>query len=98
MKIVLPILTLILPLALSSVASPLQKEHVAADAKWLVHLDVDKLRSTAVGDYVINQVLGPKLGDLTRQFDFDLDWTKIRSLTAYGTGTQSESRFDGVLL
>ena len=41
MKIVLPILTLILPLALSSVASPLQKEHVAADAKWLVHLDVD---------------------------------------------------------
>jgi hypothetical protein len=98
MKHLARILPLILPLALTSVGSPLQKEQVAADAKWLVHLDVDKLRSTAIGDYVIHQVLDAKLGALTRQFDFDLDWKKVRSLTAYGTGFQSESSFNGVLL
>ena len=98
MKNVARMLTLILPLALTSVGSPLQKAQVAADAKWLVHLDVDKLRSTAVGDYVISQVLDAKLGGLTRQFDFDLDWKKVHSLTAYGTGYQSESSFNGVLL
>jgi len=98
MKNLARILTLVLALAATAVGSPLQKEQVAADAKWLVHLDVDKLRSTAIGDYVINQVLDSKLGPLTRQFDFELDWKKVRSLTAYGTGFQSESSFNGVLL
>src|SRR5437879_402897 len=98
MKNVAHILSLILPLAVTCAASPLQKKQVAADAKWLVHLDVDKLRSTKVGDYLINQVLEPKLGSLTRQFDFDLDWKKVGSLTAYGTELQSKSDFDGVLL
>ena len=98
MKNVALVLTLILPLALSSIGSPLQKEQVAADAKWVVHLDVDKLRSTAVGDYIINHVLDAKLGSLTRQFDFDLDWKKVHSLTAFGTGYQSKSSFNGVLL
>jgi len=98
MKNAARILTVILPLALTAVGSPLQKEQVAADAKWLVHLDVDKLRSTALGDYVINQVLDAKLKGLTRQFDFDLDWKKVHSLTAYGTGYRSESSFNGVLL
>jgi hypothetical protein len=98
MKNVAQILALILPLALTSTGSPLQKEQVAADAKWVVHLDVDKLRSTAVGDYVINHVLDAKMGALARQFDFDLDWKKVRSLTAYGSGYQSEPSFNGVLL
>lgn len=98
MKYVGQILTLILPLALTSAGSPIQKEQIAADAKWLVHLDVDKLRSTTVGDYVIKQVLNTKLGALTRQFDFDLDWNKVNSLTAYGSAFQSKSSFDGVVL
>jgi hypothetical protein len=98
MKNVAQILMLILPLGLTSLGGPLQKEQVAADAKWLVHLDVDRLRSTKVGDYIINQVLEPKLGSLTRQFDFNLDWKKVRALTAYGTSFQSKSSFDGVLL
>jgi hypothetical protein len=82
----------------TAMATPLTKKQVAADAKWVVHLDVDKLRSTAVGDYVIKQVLAAKLGDLTRQFDFDLDWNKVNSLTAYGTGLQSKHIFEGVVL
>src|SRR5579862_9035749 len=98
MKYLALILSSILPMSSVVVGSPLQKEQVGADAKWLVHLDVDKLRSTAIGDYVINQLLEPKLGPLTHQFNFELDWKKVRSLTAYGTGFQSESSFNGVLL
>jgi len=51
-----------------------------------------------VGDYIINQVLNSKLGPLTRQFGFDLDWSKVRSLTAYGAGYEPKSSFKGVLL
>ncbi len=92
------IMTFIVALATTCMASPLKKEQVAADAKWLVQLDVDKLRSSTVGDYVIKQVLGAKLDSLTHQFDFDLDWNKVSSLTAYGTGFQSPRSFDGIVL
>lgn len=98
MKNIARILMLILSVALTSSAGPLQKQQVGADAKWLVHLDVDRLRSTKVGDFLINQVLAAKLGALTRQFEFDLDWQKVHALTAYGTSYQSKSGFDGVLL
>jgi hypothetical protein len=98
MKDAARIIILILPLALNAMSSPLQKEQVTADAKWVLHLDVDALRSTSLGDFVINQVLAAKLGSLTREFDFDLDWKKVASLTAYGTGYESEPGVNGVLL
>jgi len=88
----------IIAVATTAMATPLKKEQVGADAKWVVHLDVDKLRSTAVGDYIIKQVLGAKLTEMTRQFDFDLDWSKVNALTAYGTGAQSKHSFEGIVL
>jgi len=91
-------LTLFLTLGATCVGSPLKKEEVAADAKWLMHVDVDKLRTTKVGEYLMQQVLGSKLNELTRQFDFDLDWNKVSSLTAYGTDYGSKRDFDGVVL
>src|SRR5579863_7552381 len=78
----------IMAVATTAMATPLKKEQVDADAKWVVHLDVDKLRSTAVGDYILKKVLDAKLTEMTRQFDFDLDWSKVNALTAYGTGVQ----------
>jgi hypothetical protein len=98
MKILGCSLLLIVPLSFTCFAGPLQKEQIAADAKWLVHLDVDKLRATTSGDYIIKQLLNPKLNDFTRQFDFDLDWNKVNSLTAYGSAFQSKSSFNGVVL
>ena len=98
MKHFAQILALILSWAATAVASPLQKEQVAADAKWLVHIDVDKLRSTTVGAYVIKQVLETKLEALKTQFDLDVDLNKISSLTAYGSGYQAKPNFDGVVL
>lgn len=91
------IIILLLVLAVTAIAGPLRKEQVAADAKWLVHLDVDKLRSTTVGG-VIKQLVDAKTVALKAQFDLDLDWNKISSLTAYGSAYQSKPNFDGVVL
>jgi len=98
MKHFLRILALVLPWAATALASPLQNQQVAADAKWLVHVDVDKLRSTTVGAYVIKQVLQTKLESLKSQFDLDVDLNKISSLTAYGNGYQTKPDFNGVVL
>ena len=37
---------LVLAVPLGALATPLQKEQIGADAKWLLHLDADKLRGT----------------------------------------------------
>ena len=97
MKHIAPTATLLLALATIAIASPLHNEQVAADAKWVVHIDVDKLRSTTVGG-LIKQLLDTKMGGLTRQFDIDLDWNKIGALTAYGTSYRPTPDFKGVVL
>jgi len=82
------ILAALLPLAASAFAGPLQRQEVAADAKWLLHLDVDQLRSTPEGDSLVteiaNRVLDEPRAILKREADFDLDFTKASSITAYG--------------
>ena len=90
-------LVLLLALGATAVGKPLQKEQVAADAKWVVHIDVDKLRTTTVGG-LIKQCLDSKMGPLRNQFGIDLDWNKISSLTAYGTGYQAKPDFNGVVV
>jgi hypothetical protein len=83
-------------------AGPLPKAEVSADAKWLVHVDADKFRSTRIGAYFIKEVLERKLADprqhLKSEFDFDLDVNRISSLTAYGTDYRSKPDRDGVLI
>jgi len=75
-------------LAAAAFAGPLQKQEVAADAKWLLHLDVDQLRSTPEGDSLVteiaNRVLDEPRAVLKREADLDLDFTKGSSITAYG--------------
>ncbi len=84
----------------STVAGSLHKEAVSADAKWLIHLDVDAFRMTQLGMFVGKQILDPKLAkpkaDLKEQANFDFDWRRITSLTAYGTEFQPQPK--GVLL
>jgi hypothetical protein len=93
-------LTLVLISAVS--AGPVQKERVPADAKWLLHLDFDKFRASKVGGYLTREVLEKKLAgpkaDLKRDLNFDLDITKISSITAFGTDYQSHPDANGVLL
>jgi hypothetical protein len=78
-------------------AGLLQKSEVDADAKWLLHLDLDQFRSTKVGGYLISQIvekqISKPLNDLKQQFKFEVDpnkiLEKIGSITAYGTAYQS---------
>jgi hypothetical protein len=88
MKKLTRILALILPLAIPAGAGPLQRQEVAAEAKWLLHLDLDKLRSTPEGASLIGEVADRVLAEpkavLKREVDFDLDFTKASSITAYG--------------
>jgi hypothetical protein len=95
-------LTLSLVLICSASAGPLRREHVPADTKWLLHLDLDKFRATKVGSYFTKEILEKKLAgpkaDLKRDLDFDLDTSKISSITAYGTDYQSHPDANGVLL
>jgi hypothetical protein len=75
-------------LAAPAFAGPIQRQEVAADAKWLLHFDVDKLRSTPEGDYLVKEladrILDEPKAALKREADFDLDFTKANSITAYG--------------
>jgi len=88
---------LLMLMAATAAATPLRKEQVGADAKWVVHIDVDKLRSTTVGG-LIKQLLDAKMGPMKNQFGIDLDWNKISSLTAYGSGYQAKPDFNGVVV
>src|ERR1041384_7526489 len=83
-------------------ASPLQKEQVAADAKWLLHVDLEQFRASKIGSYVTKEILEAKLTkpkeDLKRELNFDLDVNKISSITAYGTDYQRHPDANGVLV
>jgi hypothetical protein len=83
-----PTLTLLsLGLATSLFAGPLQTDHVSADAKWLLHVDVDAFRKTQLGAFVQKEIVEKhvqKAGEQA-QFDFAKVIGTFHSITAYGT-------------
>lgn len=66
---------------------------INGDAKWLLHLDLDRFRASKAGEYVITQLVEPKiqhpLNELKQKMKFDIDpnkiLEKINSITIYGT-------------
>jgi hypothetical protein len=101
MKLITLIVTCVLT-SFAAPAGPLQKKHVAAETKWLIHLDLENFLATQIGEFIGKEVLDKKLGKGVRDFQeklgIDLDWRKIRSLTAYGTDFKSSAQDKGVLL
>lgn len=93
---------LLLALTTPTFADPLQKENIPADAKWLLHWDLEKYRSTQVGQFFERELLSKKLekprADLKQYFSFDLEWEKYTSLTAYGTDFEPKDGTNGVLI
>ena len=83
-------------------AGPLQNEHIAADVKWLIHVDLENFLTTELGEFVGRELIDAKLAkparDLQKQFGLELDWRKVRGLTAYGTDYQGRGEAGGVLL
>lgn len=93
---------LALSLSTGALAGPLQPAHIAADARWLVHLDTEALLATTVGQTLAREALDPKLAEVASalkfHLNFDFDWRRIRSLTLYGWEYGGPERLRGVLL
>jgi hypothetical protein len=83
---------------LPAFAGPLQRADVAAEPAWIVHLDCDSLRPTAIGQYLLAEMEKPeakaKLAEVQTMFGFD-PRKQLHGLTLYSTGKAPE---DGVLL
>ncbi len=79
-------------------ATPLQKGDVPADPYWVIHLDCDKLRPTALGQFLLAEMDKPeaqtKIASFTAIFNFD-PRQQLHAVTLYGTGNRPE---DGVCL
>jgi hypothetical protein len=79
-------------------AAPIQKSHVPAEPAWVVHVDLDRLRPTAIGQYLLGEMQKPeaqsKLAAFQAIFNFD-PRQQLFGLTFYGITPAQE---DGVLL
>jgi hypothetical protein len=86
------------PLAVT--AAPLNRSQVSADAKWLLHLDVDALRKTLLGSNLMKRVVEEAGEDLKEDAHIDLPsiLTNTSSILAYGTDFKSGKDGKGVLI
>ena len=87
---------------LTAAASPIPKTQIAADAKWVLHLDAEQFMNGKVGTYLVDQVLNPRSAEMREkiksELGIDLDWKRIKAITAYGTGYRPQEDDTGVLL
>lgn len=91
-----------LSLAAGTLAGPLQPAHIAADARWVIHLDLEALQVTTVGHTLAAEAIEPQMtkvaAGLKLHLGFDFDWRRIRSITLYGTEYGGPERLRGVML
>jgi hypothetical protein len=77
---------------------PLQRSDVSAQTAWIVHLDVDRLRPTAVGQHLLAEMDKPEARSGFAVFQSMLNFDprkQLHGLTLYGTGASPET---GVLM
>ena len=81
-------------------ANSLKPEQVSPDAKWLLHVDLENLRKTKAGDFLLNGFVAQQIAQATNQLKFDFSnlFQKITSITAYGTDFKNGPQADGVLI
>ena len=75
-------------------ASPLQAERVGAGARWVAHVDVDKLKTTQCGRYLLDQLDKdePNRKLLAFQAMFNFDPRKdVSAVTFYGIDNRPEN-------
>jgi hypothetical protein len=88
----------VLTVTFATLAAPLRRGDVAASPAWLAHADFDRLRPTAIGQYILGEMDKPeakaKLAAFQAIVSFDLR-TQLHGATAYSAGATPQ---DGVLL
>ena len=79
-------------------AGPLKRTEVAAQPVWVLHVDLDGLRSTQLGTFLLGELQKPeaqaKFAALKMMVNFD-PRTQLHGVTLYTTGNDSK---DGVLI
>ncbi|RYD33517.1 MAG: hypothetical protein EOP86_13200 [Verrucomicrobiaceae bacterium] len=84
----------------SLMAAPLQRSHVSADAKWIVHLDMEGLRQSQFGSAILKFALtefGDELKDRVK-LDVPAIVNQTSSITAYGDDFKPGPEGRGVLI
>mgnify|MGYP000440653348 CR=1 FL=1 len=75
-------------------AGPLNLSHIDASAKWLIHLDMESLRTSSLGQFILGEAekeeIKAKLEAFKAIFSFD-PLHDINSLTVYGCSLSPES-------
>jgi hypothetical protein len=79
-------------------SAPLQRADVPANPAWVVHVDCDAIRPTAVGQFLLGEMAKPenkaKISVLQSLIGIDIA-TQLHGLTLYNSGTDAK---DGVLI
>ncbi|HRP03725.1 MAG TPA: discoidin domain-containing protein [Opitutaceae bacterium] len=81
-------------------AAPFDPARVSADTKWLAHVDLDGLKESKVGSFIIARIKSElaKKDQAKLSIDFDGMLQQIHSLTAYGTSFEDSPENHSVLL
>ena len=81
-------------------SSPLQRELVAPDAKWLLHVDLENFRQTKLGTFVVHEVMEQALKEVKTNLKFDAVhvFSKLKSVTAYGSDYEMGKEAKGVVV
>lgn len=84
--------------ASSAFSGPLDQAKVAADAKWILHLDFEAFRKTKLGHHVTENLIAPKWenSDAAKKMNLSINLKNISSATAYGP--VFETNGEGVLM
>lgn len=73
--------------AVSAAAEPLNREWVARDAKWLVHIDVERFAESAIGKFVIENEEGFDFGEDRELRELGINpFRDFAAITLYGLG------------
>jgi hypothetical protein len=103
-RFLIPFSAPLMTLAPLSLNAALDQKIVGAEAQWVVHLDLNAMRDTAIGKEIIAQAMSAQAKALQQknlpvQIDIPKLISSIGSLTAYGTNlTQDPDRVDGTLI
>jgi hypothetical protein len=87
---------------LAAMASPVPKNQIPADAKWIVHLDAEQFMQGKVGSYLVEEFLKPHAAEmkekLKQEVGIDLDIKQLMAVTAYGTGYRPQEDDTGLVM
>jgi hypothetical protein len=88
--------------AATAFAEPFQSRNVPADAKWVVHLDLENFLKASIGEFLGKELLDKKLAHPIRKMrenlGIDLDWREVQSIAAYGSEFKKTADRHAVLL